>query len=115
MSAYLSDDPGVLKHREAVPNRRGAERRLHPRFYVNISAQLECGNISYKGTIVNISRKGCRVITDGPIRTATSQVTLKYAFPGEPGTRNVKGMIKWTGKTENSFLIGIEFERQQNF
>ena len=114
MGGYLSGDKGLLKIIEAVPDRKGIERRLHPRFYVNIPTHLECGNISYKGTIVNISKKGCRVITDSPIRSVTIQVILKYSFPGEPGTRNVKGMIRWMGKTENSFLIGIEFEKLQN-
>jgi hypothetical protein len=115
MSACFSGDKSIFKNIEAVPNRRGVERRLHPRFYVNITTQLECGNILYKGTIVNISKKGCRVITDSPIHKATNQVALKFILPGESGTRNIKGMIKWTGRTENSFLIGIEFEKLQNF
>ena len=103
-----------LKNIETVPNRKGAERRLHQRFYVNVTTQLECGNIAYKGTIVNLSRKGCCVIINSPIRTVTNIIILKYSFPGEPGTRNVKGMIRWMGKTENSYLVGIEFEKLQN-
>jgi hypothetical protein len=103
-----------LKNTETVPNRKGRERRLHPRFYVNVATLLDCGNILYKGIMVNISRKGCRVNTDSPIRTATNQVSLKYTLPGELDTRNVKGMIKWTRQTENSFLIGIEFQKLQN-
>jgi hypothetical protein len=114
MSEYFIINGRTLKNVEAVPSRRGAERRLHPRFYVNITAQLECGNISYKGIIVNISKKGCCVITDSPIRAVTIQAFLKYKFPGELETRNIKGTIKWMGKTENSYLVGIEFEILQN-
>jgi hypothetical protein len=62
-----------------------------------------------------MSKKGCRVITNSPIRSVTIQVTLKFSFPGETGARNVKGMIRWMGKTENSYLVGIEFEKLQNF
>jgi len=114
MSEYFSGDKKILENIETVPNNRGKSRRLDPRFYVNIDTMLECGNVFYKGTIVNISKKGCCVITDTPIPKSTNQVSLKYIFPGELDTRNVRGKIKWTDQKENSFLIGIEFEKLQN-
>jgi hypothetical protein len=115
MSEYFSGDKKILDNIGSVPDRRGGSRRLHQRFHVNIDTILECGNILYKGTIVDVSKKGCRVVSANPIRTATNQVTLKYIFPGELDTRIVRGKIKWIDQKENSVLIGIEFERLQNF
>jgi hypothetical protein len=115
MSEYFSGDKKILNNIESVPDRRGGSRRLHQRFHVNIDIILECGNIVYKGTLVDISKKGCRVLTDSAIRTASNQLILKYIFPGELDTRIVKGKIKWMEQKESSFLFGIEFEKLQNF
>jgi len=115
MSAYFSGDTKILDKINTVPDRRSGNRRLHQRFHVNLDAILECGDTLYKGTIINISKKGCRVITDHPIHAATNQVLLKYIAPGELDTRNVRGNIKWFNKKENGFLYGIEFEKLQNF
>ena len=114
MSEYFSSDKKILDNIDIVPDQRGGSRRLHQRFHVNIDTILECGNILYKSTILDISKKGCRLITDNAIRTASNQVTLKYIIPGELDTRNVRGKIKWMDQKENSFLIGIEFEKLQN-
>jgi len=115
MSEYFSGDKKILDNIDSVPDRRGGSRRLHQRYHVSIETILECGNILYEGTIVEISKKGCRVVSANPVRTATNLVTLKYIFPGELDTRIVRGKIKWTDQKENSVLIGIEFERLQNF
>jgi hypothetical protein len=88
---------------------------LHQRCHVNIDTILECGNILYKGTILDISKKGCRVETDNTIRNASNQLTLKYIFPGELVTRIVGGKMKWMEQKENSFILGIEFEKPQHF
>jgi len=115
MSECFSRDNKILNNIDSVPDRREGSRLLHQRFHVNIDTILECGNILYKGTIVDVSKKGCRVVSANPIRTATNQVTLKYIFPGERDPRIVRGKIKWIDQKENSVLMGIEFERLQNF
>jgi len=114
MSEYFSGDKKILDKIETVPDSRGGSRRQHQRFHVNLDTILECGNKLYKGTIINISKKGCSVITDKPIHTANNQVILKYIAPGELDTRNVRGNIKWFNKKENGFLYSIEFEKLQN-
>ncbi len=115
MSEYFSGDKKILNNIETVPDRRGGSRRLHQRFHVNIDTILECGNVLYKATILDISQKGCRVVTDNAIRNASKQVTLKYIVPGELDTRTVMGKLKWTEQKENGFVLGIEFEKLQNF
>ncbi len=115
MSEYFSGDKKILEHIDTVPDRRGGSRRLHQRFHVNVDTVVECGNILYKGRILDISKKGCRVITDNAIRTASNQVTLKYIFPGERDTRIIRGKIKWVDQKESNFIFGIEFEKLQSF
>ena len=115
MIEYFKNDKKILDNREAMPNKRGGSRRLHQRFHVNVDAMLECGNILYKGAIVDISKRGCRVVTNSAIRTAATHVTLKYIFPGERDSRNVRGKIKWMEQEEKKCLIGIEFEKLQHF
>lgn len=114
MSEYFSGDTRILKSIETVPDSRGGSRRLHQRFHVNIDTIVECGNIVYRGTIVDIGKKGCRVITDKAIPKATNLITLRYIFTGELDTRIVRGTIKWAEQKENRFHIGIEFEKLQN-
>jgi hypothetical protein len=114
MSEYFSGSTRILKNIETVPDRRMGSRRLYQRFHIKIDTLVECGNILYKGTIIDISKKGCRIITDNAIGMAVNQVTIKYVFPGELDTRHVRGKIKWMNQKENSFLIGIEFEKLQN-
>jgi len=114
MSEYFSGDTRILKNIEKVPDRRGGSRRLYPRVYANIATIVECGNSVCRGTIVNIGKKGCRVITDKTIPKGTNLITLRYIFPGELDTRIVRGTIKWTEQKESSFHIGIEFEKLQN-
>lgn len=87
---------------------------MHERFHVNIDATLECGNKVYKVIMINISKKGCRVITDNPIHNATGQVILTYTAPGELDSSNVRGKIKWSNKQENRFIYSIEFAKLQN-
>ncbi|GEM_PF-2834068 len=115
MSEYFSGDKKILDKIETAPDRRGGSRRRHQRFHVNLDAMLECGNILYKGIIINISKKGCRIITDNQIFGITNPVLLKYIAPGELETRNVRGMVKWQSKMENRFLYSIEFEKMQTF
>jgi hypothetical protein len=115
MRECCSGDKKILHNTETVPDRRGGSRRLHQRFHVNIDTILECGNILYKGTILDISKKGCRVATDSAIRNASNQLSLKYIFPGELDTRIVRGKIMWMEQTGNSFILGIEFEKPQHF
>jgi hypothetical protein len=115
MSEYFSGDKKIFNKIDAAPDRRGGSRRLHQRFHVNIDTILECGNIVCKVIIVDISKKGCRIITDSAIRTASNHLILKFIFPGELDTRIVKGRIKWMEQKENSFLFGIAFEKLQNF
>jgi len=115
MREHFSGDKKIVDHIDTVPDQRGGSGRLHQGFHVSIDTILECGNILYKGTILDISKKGCHFITDNAIRTASNQVTLKYIFSGELDTRIVRGKIIWMEQKENSFLIGIEFEKLQNF
>ncbi len=115
MSEYFSGDKRIFDKINTVPDRRGGSRRLHQRFHVKIDTILEYGNIVCKGTIVDISKKGCRVLTDSAIRTASNQLILKYIFPGELDTRVVKGKIKCMEPKKNSFILGIEFEKTQHF
>jgi hypothetical protein len=115
MSDYRGGEKKTVDDIDTVLDLRGGSRRLHQRLHVNIDTILECGNILYKGTVVDVSKKGCSVISDTPIRTASNQVTLTYIFPGELDTRIVRGKIKWMGQKENSFILGIEFEKLQNF
>jgi hypothetical protein len=114
MSEYFSGDTKILDKIDTVPNRRGGNRRLHQRFHVNLETILECGNKLYKGIIINISKKGCRVITNDPLDAATKQVILKYIPQGELDTRHVRGRVKWHSKMENRFLYSIELEKPQH-
>ncbi len=114
MSEYFSGDKKILDKIDKAPDNRGGSRRQHQRFHVNLDTVLECGNKLYKGSIINISKKGCRIITDNPIATATKHVILKYIAPGELDTRNVRGHVRWSNKKENRFLYSIEFEKLQN-
>ena len=91
MREYFSGDKKIVDNIDTVPDRRGGSRRLHQGFHVSIDTVLECGNILYKGTIVDVSKKGCRVFAANPIRTASNQVTLKYIFPGRAGYQNRQG------------------------
>jgi len=114
MSEYFSGDKKILNKIDRVPDQRGGSRRLHQRFHVSIDTILECSNTLYKGTIVNISKKGCHVITDKPIHSTTNHVILKYVSPEELDTRYVRGAIKWCAKKENRFHMSVEFEKLQN-
>lgn len=114
MSEYFSGDKKILDNIETAPDRKGGSRRLHQRFHVNLDAILECGNKLSKGTIINISKKGCRVITDNPLHTETRHVILKYIAPGELDTSNVRGLVKCYSKKENRFIYSFEFEKPQN-
>jgi len=115
LSEYFSGDTRILKNIETVPDTRGSSQRRYPRFNANIDTIVECGNSVCRGTIVNVGKKGCRVITDKTIPKGTNLITLRYIFPGELDTRIVRGTIKWTEQKENSFHFGIEFDRLQNF
>jgi hypothetical protein len=115
MSEYVGGDIKPEDPLDIVPDRRVGSRRLHQRFHVHIDTILECGNILYKGTILDISRKGCRIITGNALRTAANHVTLQYIFPGEADTRNARGRITWVKQHETGFILGIEFEKLQNF
>ena len=115
MSEYVSGDTKTVDPSDIVPDRRGESRRLHQRFHVHIDTILECGNILYKGAILDISKKGCRVRTDNAIRNASNPLTITYVLPGEPDTRIVRGNITWMEQKENSFILGIEFEKLQRF
>lgn len=114
MSEYFSGDTKILDKIETVPDRRGGCRRRHKRFHVNLDTILECGNTLYKGTIMNISKKGCRVITDCQLPTAPKHIILRYTAPGELDTSTVRGHVRWCHKKENGFLYIIEFAKLQN-
>lgn len=113
MSEYFSGSTRILKGIDTVPDRRGGSRRLYQRYQVTIDTTVECGNKLYNGTMIEISKSGCRVIIDNINRPETSHVTLKFLYPGELDTRTVKGKIKWKKQKENSLIFGIEFEKLQ--
>ena len=111
MGEFFSGNKKIWDGMDMVPDRRRETRRQHPRFHVNLEAELQCGEASYQCTMVDISQKGCRVITEKPIHNTTRNTIIKFIPPKQLDTMFVKGIIRLKNQTEEGFSIGISFEK----
>ncbi len=111
MSKSLRSKKKVWVKMDLVPDRRERPRRQHQRYRVNYDSELQSDNICYQCTMVDISKKGCRVITDQPIQNVTDEVIVKFIVPRQLDPIYAKGKIKWKGSAEKEFPVGIEFEK----
>ena len=112
MGEFFSGKKKIWDGMDMVPDRRRQTRRQHPRFHVNFEAELQCANVSYQCTMVDISQMGCRVITEKPIQNASRDVIVKFIAPKQLDHIYVKGKIRLKNQTEQGFSLGISFEKK---
>ena len=101
-----------LKLRE---EKRLNNRRKYPRFETQLKAKFISAESYWGGedcTIIDFSRKGmkAKVYTSEEINVCTN-VLLEVFIPRELDPIHVKGTIKWSKKTENGFISGIELSK----
>ena len=111
MGEFFSGKKKVWDGMDMVPDRRSQNRRQHPRFQVNLETELQIADVSYQCTMVDISQKGCRVITEKPIQTAARDVIVKFIAPRQLDPMFVKGKIRLKNQTDKGFSLGIAFEK----
>ncbi len=111
MGEMFSGTKKVLNGLDMVPDRRRQNQRQHPRFQVNFDTELQFENVSYQCTMVDISQKGCRIMSEKPIPNITEEVIVKFIVPKQLDSVFAKGKIKWKNQIEEGFFILIEFGR----
>ena len=112
MSEYFSGEKKIWNGTELVPDRRQGTRRRYTRFQVNLDGLLECENVFYKCTIVDLSIKGCRVMTGDAIHLESKHIILKFTMQGELDTTIVKGRVKWAIQEKGKYFLGINFDKE---
>jgi PilZ domain len=67
-----------------IDRRTGGERRIVPRYSINLEIEWEAGNGRKKGTINDISREGCFVLCSGEVEDGEK---VKIFFPLSDGMK----------------------------
>jgi len=111
MSEILSGSKKVWNGLDMIPDRRKHTRRRYPRLQVKFDTVLQFEKTFCQCTMVDISQKGCQLIIEKQIQGMTEHVIIKFMVPGQLDPIFTRGRIRWKGKTEKGYLIGIEFEK----
>jgi len=109
MGEFFSGTKKVWNGMDMVPDRRKQTRRQHPRFQVNLDTVVQIDNVSYQCTMLDISKTGCRVMSEKPIQNVSREVIVKFMAPKQLDYTFATGKIKWIHLAEKSCLIGIAF------
>jgi len=111
MGELFSGTKKVWSGMNMVSDRRKQTRRRHPRFQENLDTVVQINNISYQYTTLDISKTGCRVMSEKPIKNAGREVIVKLIIPKQLDPTFATGKIKWINHAEKGCFIGIEFGR----
>lgn len=111
MGDFFSGTKKVWNGMDMVPDRRKQTRRQHPRFQVNFDTVLQIDNVIYQCTMLDISQKGCRVMSEEPIQNVTKEVIDKFMVPERLDPVYAAGKIKWINLAGKGFFIGIAFRK----
>jgi PilZ domain-containing protein len=87
----------------------GTDQRKHPRFHVSLSVSFGDGANSRTGTVVDISREGCRIRCDDVVpRERYFRVEIRLGDPPDTLTIDL-AVMRWSRHGE----CGIEFIRME--
>ena len=82
------------------------EHRQHPRFPVQFSSSFSSANIvSGEGNLIDLSIRGCRVISPTPVKSGTTLQLRVDVSDDEPPIQVKQAVVRWC--RDRSF--GLEF------
>lgn len=82
--------------------------RSEQRYRTLISSSFMCGQESFKGTIMDLSNRGCQLMSTEPMAKGTI-LRLSFALPNQAPIENLKAEVRNATPQNEGFLFGLYF------
>ena len=116
--AFQSQVTGVVNHPDklvflsypAIISRQ--ELRREPRMECNLKGVIDCGKTRQSGSVLDISRSGCRFTMTPPLKVKLNQrqnVTMHLDIDQSHDALSLTGNIRSMESSDQSIVLGIQF------